>query len=38
MSEKDHRFGVAEPRMVTLEVGRYSSLAVVVELDRMADL
>ena len=38
MSERDHRIGVAEPRMVMLEVGRYSSLAVMVELDRMADL
>ena len=36
MSERDHRDGVAEPRMVTLEVGRYSSL--VVELDHTADL
>ena len=38
MSERDHRIGVAEPHMVMLEVGRYSSLAVMVELDRMADL
>ena len=38
MSERDHSFGVAEVRMVTLEGGRYSSLAVVGELDRTADL
>ena len=37
MSERDHRVGAAEARMVTLEVGRYNSLAVLVELDRMAD-
>ena len=38
MSERDHRFGAAEDRMVTLEVERYNSLGVLVELDRMADL
>ena len=38
MSESDHRFGVAEPGLVTLEVGRYCFLALVVALYRMADL